>query len=138
MKQFIVALLSLFLLYSCSNSAGSEKKGGENKAGITGNLFPDTTWTDKVVKTNAEWKKILTPEQYHITREQGTERPYTSEYNENKETGIYYCVSCRNPLFSSATKFESGTGWPSYFAPYSSKSVAVGTDSPRITALFDL
>lgn len=93
------------------------------------NLIPDTTWTTKVVKTKEEWKNILTAQQFNITREQGTEPPFSSEYNKNKEAGIYYCISCKNPLFSSATKFESGTGWPSFWAPYSGKSVKVATDN---------
>ncbi len=89
----------------------------------------DTSWTERVVKTNAEWKKILTKEQYHIAREQGTERPFTSEHYENHEEGVFICVACNNPLFSSKTKFNSGTGWPSYYAPYSSKSLNVATDN---------
>ena len=68
MKKSIIGLLSLFVLYSCGNSPASEKKAGDQKAGITGNLVPDTTWTDKVVKTKDEWKKILTPEQFHLAK----------------------------------------------------------------------
>jgi peptide methionine sulfoxide reductase msrA/msrB len=89
----------------------------------------DTSWTEKVVKTDAEWKKILTKEQYYIAREQGTERPFTSEHYENHEEGVFICVACNNPLFSSKTKFNSGTGWPSYYAPYASKSLNVATDN---------
>ncbi len=89
----------------------------------------DTSWTERVVKTDAEWKKILTKEQYHIAREQGTERPFTSEHYENHEDGVFICVACNNPLFSSETKFNSGTGWPSYYAPYSSKSLNVAADN---------
>ena len=91
-------------------------------------LVPDTNWTTKVEKTNEEWKKFLTAEQFYITREQGTERPFSSDYTDNHEQGIYYCISCRNPLFSSATKFNSGTGWPSFYQPYSNKSVSSATD----------
>jgi peptide methionine sulfoxide reductase msrA/msrB len=89
----------------------------------------DTTWTEKVIKTDAEWKKILTSEQYHIAREQGTERPFTSEFYDLHDEGTFICVACNNPLFASSTKFNSGTGWPSYYAPYSSKSVSVSTDN---------
>lgn len=88
----------------------------------------DTNWTSTIVKSNEEWKKILTPEQYYITREQGTEKPFSSEWYENKLKGVYTCICCQNPLFTSDTKFNSGTGWPSYYAPFSSKSVAIHVD----------
>ena len=67
--------------------------------------------TTKVQKTKNEWQKQLTPEQYHITREKGTERPFTGEYYHNKEEGVYRCVCCGTELFSSDTKYESGSGW---------------------------
>jgi peptide methionine sulfoxide reductase msrA/msrB len=130
MKQIVLLMLLANVLISCAQPAKQTAAvNGKNKGSVANNLYPDTSWTTRVEKTNEEWKKMLTPDQYHITREQGTERPYSSEYYENHETGIYYCVSCKNPLFSSATKFNSGTGWPSYYAPYSSKSVSVSTDN---------
>jgi peptide methionine sulfoxide reductase MsrB len=76
---------------------------------------------EKIIKTDAEWKKILTPEQYAITRKQGTERAGTSKLLYNKEKGVYTCVSCSLPLFESKTKFESGTGWAKFFCPYQQK-----------------
>ncbi|MFN8279263.1 MAG: bifunctional methionine sulfoxide reductase B/A protein [Saprospiraceae bacterium] len=88
----------------------------------------DTNWTQKVVRTNEEWRKILTPEQYYITREQGTERPFSSPLYDNHDHGVFFCVCCNNPLFSSETKFNSGTGWPSFFMHYSSKSVDISKD----------
>jgi peptide methionine sulfoxide reductase msrA/msrB len=82
----------------------------------------DTSLT-KVVKTDGEWKKILTADQYFILREQGTEPPFKNAYWDNHKSGHYFCAGCRLPLFSSETKFESGTGWPSFFAPISPKRV---------------
>lgn len=72
---------------------------------------------EKVKKSEQEWQKQLTPEQFRITRKKGTERAFTGEYHDNKEPGIYKCVCCGNELFSSETKFDSGTGWPSFWAP---------------------
>lgn len=82
----------------------------------------------KVVKSNAEWKKILTPEQYTILREKGTERAGSSPLNHNKEKGVYYCAACHNALFSSDAKFESGTGWPSFFRPITKNAVHESKD----------
>jgi peptide-methionine (R)-S-oxide reductase len=79
-------------------------------------------------KTDADWKKTLTPEQYRVLREKGTERPFTGEYAASKEKGTYRCAGCGNPLFSSETKFESGTGWPSFTAPLSGESVRTEED----------
>jgi len=70
---------------------------------------------ERVTKTEAEWRNQLTDEQYHVTREAGTERAFTGKYWNNHETGMYHCVCCNAPLFSSKTKFDSGTGWPSFF-----------------------
>jgi peptide-methionine (R)-S-oxide reductase len=82
----------------------------------------------KVVKSEEEWKKILTPNQYYVIREKGTERPFTGEYWNNHEKGTYMCAACRNPLFNATTKFESGTGWPSFYKPIADSAVVVGND----------
>jgi peptide-methionine (R)-S-oxide reductase len=75
-----------------------------------------------------ELKNKLTPEQYHVCREKGTERAFTGKYYDSKEKGVYKCVACGNPLFDSETKFDSGTGWPSFYAPIDSINVAKHTD----------
>lgn len=82
----------------------------------------------KVVKSKAEWRDQLTPEQYHVTREQGTERPFSGPYLDEKRKGTYVCVSCGNPLFDSGTKFDSGSGWPSFYAPLSKEAVDEHSD----------
>jgi peptide-methionine (R)-S-oxide reductase len=84
---------------------------------------------EKIQKTNDDWKQQLTPEQYHVTREKGTERAFTGKYWDNHEQGVYRCVCCGNELFDSDTKFESGTGWPSFWAPKSDDAVGTEDDS---------
>jgi len=84
---------------------------------------------DKVKKSDAEWKKILTPEQYNVTREAGTERAFTGKYWNNHAKGVYRCVACGTELFSSDTKFESGTGWPSFWDPIAKENVQIGKDN---------
>jgi len=84
--------------------------------------------TGKVAKTESEWEKLLTPEQFEVTRKQGTERAFTGEYWNNHQKGIYQCVCCGNDLFSSETKFESGTGWPSFWAPIARENIETRTD----------
>lgn len=82
----------------------------------------------KVRRTEEEWQDRLTPEQYRITRMKGTERPFTGEYWDNKEEGIYRCVCCGTPLFSSETKYDSGTGWPSFWEPVDERNVETEID----------
>ena len=79
----------------------------------------------KLIKSNEEWKKILNPLQYKILREGGTEKAFTGELLNNKEEGIYSCAACGNELFSSETKYDSGTGWPSFYAPISEDSLII-------------
>lgn len=83
----------------------------------------------KVVKTDAEWRQLLTPEQFHITREHGTERAFSGPHWDEKRDGLYSCVACGAALFSSRTKFDSGTGWPSFFAPISDDAVTEHEDT---------
>lgn len=83
----------------------------------------------KLERTDADWRARLTPEQYHVTRRKGTERPFTGEYWDCHDPGTYHCVCCGAPLFTSDDKFDSGTGWPSYFRPV--RPQAIETESDR-------
>jgi peptide-methionine (R)-S-oxide reductase len=83
----------------------------------------------RVEKSEAEWKRELTAEQYRIMREKGTERPFTGEYLDNHDQGVYRCAACGTELFSSDTKFESGSGWPSFYAPADEENVATEQDN---------
>ena len=85
--------------------------------------------SEKIVKSEAEWREQLTPEQYQVTRRKGTERAFTGEYHATKTPGVYRCICCDAPLFDAATKFESGTGWPSFWQPI--EEAAVATESDR-------
>jgi len=82
-----------------------------------------TEMTEKIIKNDEEWRKQLTPEQYYVTRKAGTEPPFTGKYWNEKSAGTYVCACCGEPLFSSETKFESGTGWPSFWQPVKAESV---------------
>lgn len=83
----------------------------------------------KVVKSDAEWQRLLTPEQFLVTRLKGTEPPFTGEYRDSTEDGLYVCVCCGNHLFSSETKFGSGTGWPSFTGPVSERNIWTDVDT---------
>lgn len=85
------------------------------------NLYP-------VRKTDSEWKKVLNSNQYYILREQGTESPFNNEFNDNHDKGNYFCAGCGLPLFNSETKFESGTGWPSFYTPIQKNRVKESID----------
>ena len=123
--RIIVALtliLVMLLLFACGNALPhnrgtvSIEQEGEEMVG-------------KVIKSDEEWRQILTPEQFEVTRMKGTERAFTGKYYDFHEEGIYKCVCCGNELFSSEVKFDSGTGWPSFFTPMSDKSIETETDN---------
>lgn len=84
---------------------------------------------EKLKKSDADWRKELTPNQYHVVREKGTEPPFTGEYNDTEIEGTYKCVACGQPVFSSEAKFHSGSGWPSFYKPASEENVAVSRDT---------
>ncbi|MGB3265150.1 MAG: peptide-methionine (R)-S-oxide reductase MsrB [Microcoleus sp.] len=85
--------------------------------------------TDKVQKTDAEWQQQLSPEQFKVTRKKGTERAFSGEYHDNKKPGIYKCICCGTELFKSETKYDSGTGWPSFYAPINEENVKNESDN---------
>lgn len=123
--------------YSQSNTAAKqtinqEKKetmdSTDKKLAKENNPVYSTTDTSKVEITDAEWKKILPEDVYYIARMKGTERPWTSKFENSKEVGTYYCAACGNPLFKSDTKFESGCGWPSFYEPISKTSIIYTPD----------
>jgi len=88
----------------------------------------DADTKDKIAKTDAEWRQQLTPEQYKVTRQHGTERAFTGKYWDNHEEGTYRCVCCGELLFDAATKYDSGTGWPSFYQPADKAAVETQTD----------
>ena len=85
--------------------------------------------TEKIIKTDEEWRKTLTAEQFQVARQKGTEQAFTGQYWNSKGKGVYQCVCCGNDLFSSDTKFDSGTGWPSFWAPISEANVHTESDN---------
>ena len=119
------ALLTLLLLAG-SLACDSAVPAAAEEKGKTVNV---ANGIEKVVKTEEEWKKVLTPEQYQVLRKKGTERPFTNEYHDHKGEGTYVCAACGQKLFSSEAKFDSGTGWPSFWQPIDPK--AVGTEEDR-------
>jgi peptide-methionine (R)-S-oxide reductase len=84
---------------------------------------------EKIVKSDEEWRKLLTPEQYEVTRRKGTERAFTGKYWDFHDKGVYLCVCCGNELFKSETKYDSGCGWPSFYAPRDEKNVETAIDT---------
>ena len=115
LKKIILSIITVFSILSCAQNPKMNTDEASNLATYSETI--DTSWTKKIIKTDAQWKSILTSEQFTITREQGTEQPFTHDFHNLKENGIFICLSCNNPLFSKDTKFDSGTGWPSFFKP---------------------
>lgn len=114
-------MLFILLLMLSAVACGQEKEGSEKSEEVNSTEEKLVTMTEyngeKIVKSEEEWKKELSAEEYRILREKGTERAFSGEYYKNKDDGTYLCGACQLPLFESDTKFESGSGWPSYYEP---------------------
>jgi peptide methionine sulfoxide reductase msrA/msrB len=126
----ILALVFSLALSGCSASLVTAKDSlatnNKPQASLANN--PDNKGQPQMKLSDAEWRKKLSPEQYHVAREKGTERAFTGKYWNNHDKGTYICVGCGEPLFSSDTKFDSGTGWPSFYKPAADKGVTVEKD----------
>lgn len=116
----MIALLNMQCIHSQETKPKKDAKMNEQQ---TTNPAFSRTSTDRVDLSEEQWKKALTPEQFYIARQKGTERPWTSKFEKFDEKGTYYCAACGNTLFQSNTKFDSGCGWPSFFEPVSKKSL---------------
>lgn len=123
MKSLIPSLIVAVLAVSCiENNRDYNNKDTGHTISLAAGQTLETSQTDtmkeyEVVKTEAEWKELLTSGEYRILRNRGTELPFVNEYYNNKKEGVYYCGACGQPVFTSETKYESGTGWPSFWKP---------------------
>jgi len=130
-----LAILGVSLAALKTPLLGTDSKTSDDKDAVKVIQFDDSgkklgpARVKRVHKTDAEWKQQLTAEQFDVTRKQGTERAFTGKYFDLHDKGLYRCICCDNALFSSNTKFESGTGWPSFWAPIAKENVSTTTDS---------
>jgi len=133
----MLIFLFLGLIMACSSGGSSQPAGAGSSIKLYSVEKKGYVMSDRVVKSEAEWKSQLTPEQYHVTREKGTERAYSGATWNNHEKGVYRCICCGNDLFSSEHKYESGTGWPSFWQPIAPENITARADEdgPKPTGL---
>lgn len=131
LKIFVVTIFVLLvgalLIFNEHDRANKQRRpipGTDSRFADGGKI----NMTEKIIKNDEEWQKVLTPEQYRITRKKGTEPAFSGQYHNSKEDGIFLCVCCGNELFSSETKFDSGTGWPSFYEPISKENIRQAQD----------
>jgi peptide-methionine (R)-S-oxide reductase len=129
MSRSIGLLLLAFLLQQCTYSQSQNKQTTKMDSKQNNNPVYSRVDTGKVNMSEEEWRKILPKEIYNIARLKGTERPWTSKYEDFHEVGTYYCAACGNALFKSDTKFESGCGWPSFYEPITKGSIIYAPDN---------
>jgi len=122
MKWIIICFITTSLMTSCYSQNNQNKNATMDNEKKSNPVYSKTD-TNKVVLKDEEWKKMLSPDVYYIARQKGTERPFTSQFENFKEVGTYYCAACGNPLFKSDTKFDAGCGWPSFYEPISKGSI---------------
>jgi peptide-methionine (R)-S-oxide reductase len=127
--KYGLLMLALHCFNGCSNAQNPIKKAAIMGNSDQKNTIYSRTETQKINLLEEEWKKILPSEVYYISRQKGTERPWTSKFEKFQETGTYYCAACGNALFKSDTKFESGCGWPSFYQPVSKGSIIYTPDN---------
>ncbi len=126
MKNIVLVMTVCFSLATfCFAQAPKQSPKSKGKAG--GKM--ESKEIEKVVKSEQEWEKILTPMQFYVMRKKGTERAFTGEFWNHHENGVYVCAGCAQELFNSKTKFESGTGWPSFWEPIAKKNIDTETDT---------
>jgi peptide-methionine (R)-S-oxide reductase len=132
MKTIPISIITAMLMYGCSfaQQAPDQKKEIKNMENTNSGkpAVYDRSSTEKVKITNEDWKKMLSPEVYTVARQKGTERPWSSKFEDFKEKGTYYCAACGNALFVSDTKFDSGCGWPSFYETISKNSIISKAD----------
>jgi peptide-methionine (R)-S-oxide reductase len=128
-KYGCLLILSTVLLMESCHAQNNEKKRTMDTLKKKDNPAYSKTDTSKVVMAEDQWKKVLSPEVYQIARQKGTERPWSSKFEDYKEIGTYYCAACGNALFKSDTKFESGCGWPSFYDPISKAAIIYTPDN---------